>query len=440
MVSFLIMNKIIYVDETTGMFSYSYFDNDENHYIDYEEIITSFSPTFITICLCVSNACNFNCEYCFNKKKNNKKMTFELAKKIIDKMIDIEFPYCDKYYVDVSGYGEPLLNLDCILKINKYCQEKSDLIRKEILVSFVTNGYLLTKEVVNVLQNSGIIFGISIDGDKITHNKKRKTISEQDTYDIILNNVKNIEKKEFLGCAVTLSTPTISLETIIDSLLPYFNTISIKPVRESSSPISLSTIDRWNQEYSNLARRILNDARKNNVKILKSLINGDDYFGKFLYRSILKNLTINRCDYGISRFCFTEDGKMFGCAPATSYEELRMPFVNANYYFKKQVEDTKKTCSSCPFYLFCGGECFIETKMNNSKNSSLCSLKKHLIQLSLYISLELETNFPFVFYQIYEFCKEKQKRFSINKELYEFLSLHENYSFNEGKEIFYSLK
>ena len=56
MVSFLIMNKIIYVDETTGMFSYSYFDNDENHYIDYEEIITSFSPTFITICLCVSNA------------------------------------------------------------------------------------------------------------------------------------------------------------------------------------------------------------------------------------------------------------------------------------------------------------------------------------------------------------------------------------------------
>ena len=25
--------------------------------------------------------CNFNCEYCFNKKKNNKKMTFELAKK-----------------------------------------------------------------------------------------------------------------------------------------------------------------------------------------------------------------------------------------------------------------------------------------------------------------------------------------------------------------------
>lgn len=50
---------------------------------------------------------------------------FEKAKVFLDKMFST-FPNGEKYFVDLSGKGEPLMNLPVILKIAEYCQDKSD--------------------------------------------------------------------------------------------------------------------------------------------------------------------------------------------------------------------------------------------------------------------------------------------------------------------------
>ncbi len=42
------------------------------------------------------------------------------------------------------GKGEPLMNLPVILKIAKYCQDKSDELNVEVLPTFVCNGTLLS--------------------------------------------------------------------------------------------------------------------------------------------------------------------------------------------------------------------------------------------------------------------------------------------------------
>ena len=91
--------------------------------MDKNEYLSTFSPSSINICLNISNACNLRCTYCFNHNKSGKVMTEEIAYEAIDKMFEM-FPNCDKYFVDLSGKGEPLLNLPIIFKIKEYCTKK----------------------------------------------------------------------------------------------------------------------------------------------------------------------------------------------------------------------------------------------------------------------------------------------------------------------------
>lgn len=111
-------------------------------------------------------------------------MSYEKVTKYIDFFID-KFNK-EKYFIDLSGRGEPLLELPLILKIKEYCVSKSNLIKKEILVSFVTNGTLLTSNIAKILQENQILFGVSIDGDRLTHNMNRFSETFRNSYEIIL--------------------------------------------------------------------------------------------------------------------------------------------------------------------------------------------------------------------------------------------------------------
>ena len=75
-------------------------------------------------------------------------------------------------------------------KIISYLNE----LNVEILVSFVSNGTLLTKEIAKILQNKGVLFGVSLDGNKYVHDLHRKNIKGEKTYDSIITNIESIEK------------------------------------------------------------------------------------------------------------------------------------------------------------------------------------------------------------------------------------------------------
>ena len=125
-------------------------------------------PTSYSFCLNISDACNLRCDYCFNASKTGRLLSPAKADAFLDGMF-AEFPDGEKYFVDMSGKGEPLLNLRTVLHVAGYCHAKSDELRREVLPMLVCNGTLLTPEVVSALQGSGILFGVSLDGLKDCH-------------------------------------------------------------------------------------------------------------------------------------------------------------------------------------------------------------------------------------------------------------------------------
>ena len=222
-----ILDVVIYINPTNCTFSDSLEQLKYNigTNLDFQKYtFENYHPSSITLCINLSDGCNLKCDYCFNALKSGKSIDLKIVETFLQNMFN-KYPSKEKYYVDLSGKGEPLLFLDKILKIKKMCDVFSNKLNREVLVSFVSNGTLLTKEIADILQKNGILFGVSLDGNKHIHNLHRKDKCGNGTFDAILDNIKNIDHRDYIGCATTLTKDVFSLVDSIKELGEVFNTI-----------------------------------------------------------------------------------------------------------------------------------------------------------------------------------------------------------------------
>lgn len=437
-----ILDILIYINPTNCAFSESIEQLKYNSGInlDFQKYtFENYHPSSITLCINLSDGCNLKCDYCFNSLKSGKSIDLKMVETFLENMFN-KYPSKEKYYVDLSGKGEPLLFLDKILKIKKMCNVFSNKLNREVLVSFVCNGTLLSKEVANILQKNGILFGVSLDGNKYIHNLHRKDKYGNDTYDTIIDNIKNIDCRDYIGCATTLTKDVFSLVDSIKELGEVFNTISYKPARNCDDAINEDSINDWLEEYNKLVLFLLNESINNNNSYVIKLLNGDDYFAKFLKRILLGQRVLIRCDGGLSRITLDNDGNLYTCPSAFGNEKFNIGTYNC-IEEKKQIkmldnQNAKDYCSSCSVRYLCGGECMIEKELSNGHNKVMCKYKKHLILLAIYFVYKLSIFNPNSLKKLIDFSIEVNSRRMLDNQLMEFLKNNPQYNFIEGKEVF----
>lgn len=433
-----ILGEKIFYNTHNSMFSKCIDDTRMFSKLDLYSYINDFKITSITLCVNISNTCNLRCDYCFNKVKNGEYFDIDMVKTTILYFIE-KYNECEKYFVDLSGKGEPLIFLKRILEINDFCKKISNKINKEILVSFVTNGVLLTPKVASILQNNSILFGISIDGNKIIHDKHRKDLFENGTYNVIMNNIYNIKNRDYIGCAVTLTNDVFSLVDSLKELSQYFRTISYKPVRDKYLGFNSKSLAKWIKEYELLTLFIYDTFKRNDLFFIKILLNGDDYFGKFIFRCLMNHKTLNRCDAGITRFAINGDGKIYDCSPLSVFEH-NYSYLDPHKNLKKQIDRLLMKCKKCVFKLICGGECEVVYKTHNKNDKIMCKFKLTLIRYSIFLTcVSKEVLSRNKYLELISFCNEKTNREHMDKKLANFLNNHKEYSFVDGKKIFDSL-
>jgi uncharacterized protein len=395
----------------------------------------------VYISLHTSSQCNLKCTYCFKKDRENRNLTFEESKKFIDMIID-EYPNAGKYIVDPTGSGEPLLNKELLYKIGEYCKEKSNELRREVLPMMVTNGTLLDKDTVQEIRDAGILFGVSLDGDKKDNDYYRKDVLGQGVYKKVIKNVKNIKDRSLMGVAVTLTDKNTDLVKTVKHLIKYFPTISIKPVRsvDGSVGINETNIDQIKRKYIRLYEFLLSETMKGNLEYIAALLNGDDYFGKFLLRTILGQKVSTRCDAGIGRFSLAPDGSLYVCPGAIDIEELKIGTLEGGIDYEvrdkfwKYLKD-RKECKDCFARFVCGGECMVSSYYSSGEievvDKTMCELKKHLYKLALLFSELLKKT---LYYDpIYKACEEKSKRFDEDLVITRYLDDNPNFRFMHVK-------
>jgi len=401
----------------------------------------NYTPTFATFCISLSEACNLNCTYCFAKHEEAKILTIDQITSYLDLCFKT-FGCKDKYYIDLSGKGEPLLFLDLILKIKEYCDNKSNELKREVAVRFVSNGTLLLKETVDILQKHGIRFlGVSLDGNEFIHDKCRRTKTGEPTYKLILDNVKAIEHHEYVGCAVTLTKDVFSLVDSLKELGEVFKTIGYKPARTCGASIDLEATKQWCDKYDELAKFLADEViEKNNLKYIKILMNGEDYFGKFIRRCFSKSIYTIRCDGGLTRTTLDTNGKIYICPAASEFEDLCigenniLDQISREMLFYEQL-DKIEPCASCEVRYMCGGECLVEKRLSNGINTNMCLYKKHLIYLAMWLTDTIKELNQDAYRKLEEFCLDFAERTKLDKDLAKYLA-DNNYKFVDGKEAY----
>lgn len=179
-----------------------------------------------TVTLCVTEACNLACKYCYMTGKNSaKKMTFETAKKCIDYILNDRITFYEKSVVwDFIG-GEPFLEIDLIDKICDYIKLQMYLLNHPWLdsyrFSFSSNGLLYKTDKVQKFiekNKSHLSIGISVDGNKLKHDMQRVYPDGRGSYDDVMENI-SLWNKQFSNNGTKATFAHDDLPYLKDSII-----------------------------------------------------------------------------------------------------------------------------------------------------------------------------------------------------------------------------
>lgn len=154
--------------------------------------IKRYASDKLMLTIIPTNACNFKCIYCYQPirydymKKDVANNTLKwLAKNL-------------RYYKEVNLNwfgGEPLVQksqmCNLMVSISQLCKQKG----VSMVASITTNGYLLDVKTFQRLVENGLLFyQITIDGPREVHNQQRPHKINDNSYDVIINNLIQISK------------------------------------------------------------------------------------------------------------------------------------------------------------------------------------------------------------------------------------------------------
>jgi len=166
------------------------------YFTDFREDTEQLRVTVLT-----TLQCNFACDYCFqgdhgDYNKHADKMSLDDSARLatwIEGRLDELHP--KRLTITFFG-GEPLLNIPVIYdqaeRAKKACDERGI----QLSLGIITNGLLLTEELVDRLLPYGLAYvKVTLDGDRDTHNVMRPLRGGQGTFDRIVENIRKVASK-----------------------------------------------------------------------------------------------------------------------------------------------------------------------------------------------------------------------------------------------------
>jgi len=163
-------------------------DCDEYAMITHMFRSSRYNHNDLAITIVPTYECNFACPYCYERDLRGRydKYTWDA---VVDYLKTVEGNY---KVISLTFYGgEPLLEQNEIFRfLDKVKSDHIQLYHK-LHLSMVTNGYLLTKNVVDRFKEHNLQgVQITIDGNQNQHNERRPHKINRDSYQRIIENIK----------------------------------------------------------------------------------------------------------------------------------------------------------------------------------------------------------------------------------------------------------
>ena len=367
-----------------------------NHSIEDDEKVLNFvkskipSPAINVCYMILSEQCNLACKYCFlGNNDANKRSDFELENMSIetaDKAIDFFV-----HQIKLSGLdfeenkpalifygGEPLVNystLEYIAESINGMREKEKCI-KNLEMSMVTNGLLLTEERALRLKDLGVTIAISVDGFTEEANSMRVDIAGNSAFSRIL---KTLDMCKNIGVDISLSV-TLSEETIKNTkdILKLVDNYGIK-----SFGFNIMMSDEnfvVPQAYNEAAAKFIIDEfielRKRGIyedrvmRKLKAFSKAQVYFSDCAATTGGQVVIAPSGRVGICHGCLSDKKYFVANIDDESFDATKdKDFIE----WSQLIPINKEECMDCPALGICGGGCPINA-MHLKKDNTIHSI------------------------------------------------------------------
>lgn len=352
--------------------------------------------------------CNLNCTYCFVNKEGQEKSSLDI--KSIKKSIDLFFAYPGGKKVISFNGGEPLVEWKLLKEAYLYAYKNAKRKKISLDLVIVSNGTLLSQEVVDFLIEHKAILKISIDGGKKTHDMQRPFLKgkARSTFDIVMGNIARIDWRSMPISASMVFTPD-SLDDLVNNVRflveKGFPSLDIYPdvhaTWKKTDIVKLKKTLKIFEKYyislfaddgnvpfkNSLLDGIVNDVRlEKNRKCPNIQLDCEGNF--YVCDKVLSLPAIERKKYGIG----TLRGGLNDSQRAVLLSELRNEIA--------EVSGLK--CNDCKYkrYCFCpiGSYIFNKIREDRDKNfwKSFCQVSGLIIGTYVNIAQKLEYNERFV--------------------------------------------
>lgn len=359
--------------------------------IRYMDDIRRFSRHSLSLTINPTLACNFRCPYCFEKEHRPKYMTDEVE----DRIMELVRNSVGSQRIFVTWFGgEPLLGFNII----KSLTGKLKGIGKPYEAGMITNGYLLTDEVIKSLEPLCIRrLQITLDGRREIHDSRRHLADGGPTYDVIIKNIercRNLDPK--LRIAVRVNIDKTNKDDFIEI---YKELISLNHPNIDIYP---GIVQTDGEVTSSDIRQVASPCdvcdREEVIRFLVGLYNDHG----LRYIDFFPKARMSMCTArNISSFVIGPEGEVYDCwndvgdetkivgkiGETASNMKLHLQYIAG----ASQFEDDE--CLKCVLLPVCNGGCQrIRIKDNNKKEKSSCMLAKDHLEDFLYMHYLLKRN------------------------------------------------
>lgn len=355
------------------------------------------------LCLVLSQDCNMRCIYCYENggsfNKTRKIMDCSTIKKIVDWWISKILQEISLVRVEFYG-GEPLLNISGFMYAIEYINEKMKQLNKKVRYFVITNGTLINGEILEVLKINKVTVTLSIDGDRESQNVNRRLLGNQDSYDIV---IQNLHRLLDLGVRVLarITMTQGNVKRLFNSVVSLWEA-GIDEV----DCIAVLT----NSEKLRIREDDLIELRKTCEMIQKKMVDNlitkkEKFFGNYL--RIIGSLYDNwdkfypMCGYySYKKIYCTPDEELYNCEKLIGFNSECLGTVDEIECMQLKERITSHTyskkCAECVMRRVCGGYCYADAKQYGNYLGVLCEIQKIQFEnaFKIYVTMmEMDSNF-----------------------------------------------
>ncbi|MGA1869164.1 MAG: radical SAM protein [bacterium] len=365
----------------------------------------------------ITDNCNLQCTYCSasvgndNKKFEEKNMTIDTAKKIVDFIFDaanIEQDN-DKIHIEFQG-GEILLNFQILKSIVEYAKEKNNR-QYKLIFGTTSNLIALKQKHCDFLKKNKISIATSIDGPKFIHDQQRVFPDQSGSLGKLADSLELLEKNniKFGLLAVITSLSKEYYRQIIDMFESFgIYDLALNYIR----PFGNAKL-----KWDNLGLTI-NERLDNYKKLLDYLVlkwEKGNFIVERLFRLTLDKITNSR-DVGFTDYrnpCgmikgqigYDIKGNIYTCYPGRKFEKYKVGNVFRNNY--KEITKSENAtrlisesipsypeCQKCAYQSYCG-ICPVWNYVDGidhttSKNDPSCQISQFLLDYTFSLIMKKE--------------------------------------------------